>query len=132
MNNNKHIASRTGIFGDSGKVWELTKHPVEDGKAYMSLYLGGHTFDSEVFTKESITDTIQDLEIELNNGCVFFELSDGNVYSYEVLSLEDNKIQVKLFCVQGEVVEWETEVSHTYESLEECLIHLKEQKAILW
>ena len=75
---------------------------------------------------------MQDLEIELNNGCVFFELSDGNVYSYEVLFLEDNSVQAKLHCVQGEIIEWETEVAHTYENLEECLRHLKEQGAILW
>lgn len=126
-----HTVSRTGIFGSSGMVWELSKYPVGEGKAYMSLYLGGRTFNSEVFSKESITDTIQDLEVELNNGCLFFELSDGDVYSYEVLFLEDNSVQAKLHCVQGEIIEGD-DVSHTYENLEECLIHLKEQGAILW
>lgn len=131
-NNSEHKVSRTGTFGSSGMVWVLSKCLVEGGKAYMSLYLGGHTFNSEVFKKESITDTIQDLEIELNNGCVYFEHADGNTYSYELPPLEDNRVQVKLFCVQGDIIEWETEVVRTYESLEECLKHLKEQKVILW
>lgn len=126
-----HMVSRAGMFGSSGMVWELSKCLVGEGKAYMSLYLGGYTFDSGVFMKASITDTIQDLEIELNNGCVFFEHSDGNVYSYEVLFLEDNSVQAKLHCVQGEIVE-EDAVTRTYENLEGCLKHLKEQEAILW
>lgn len=126
-----HMVSRAGMFGDNGMVWELSKCPVGDGKAYMSLYLGGYTFDSEVFMKASITDTIQDLEIELNNGRVFFEHTNGNVYSYEVLSLEDNSVQAELHCVQGEIVEV-NDVSRTHENLGECLKHLKEQEAILW
>lgn len=126
-----HMIASVGAFGHSGMVWELSKYPVGDGKAYMSLYLGGYTFDSEVFMKASITDTIQDLEIELNNGRVFFEHTNGNVYSYEVLSLEDNSVQAELHRVQGEIVEV-NDVSRTHENLGECLKHLKEQEAILW
>lgn len=123
-----HRISSVGMFGSSGTVWELSKYPVGDGKAYMSLYLAGHTFKSGTYMEQSITDTIRDLAYELNEGRVFFAYEDGNVYSYTLLV--DGCVQVELHCVQGEVVMGEVVGEH--ESLDKCLTYLLEQTTVLW
>lgn len=125
-----HMIASVGAFGHSGMVWELSKYPVGDNKAYMSLYLAGHTFKSGTYMKHSVTDTIQDLTHELNEGRVFFAYEDGNIYSYTLLV--DGRVQVALHCVQGEVVIGDCEVVGEHESLDKCLTYLSEQTAVVW